>query len=773
VPAVETLPRFQQVWSRDGLGSFEGTVADGVYYTLTNDRRLLHAIDVRTGQTRWQAGVSVPIGENIKIGVATDVVVLAHQKRDSAEAVVASLSARDGASLWTLRVDCPQVGLDTAGTRLYLGCGSFRPPRREARELDRATGKEVARVPVAGAYGFTPDGICGMSDSETWCGRLAGRRIERRWTQPGGTSQFYFRLAGEFIVQFGKGQVVVRRTRDGELLWQGPATGGVQAIEKPPRLVVKREGRTEVLGLEDGARIASIPAAGATYALSDGERLLFAAYREPLAYLLDGRAPPQAITDSPPFIHGASRGVVLSHVGSEAAPLEGYSLTSFAPPQTTLDPYHQVVAVLERHPFSYQAHQALVPLRKIPDHVESLAQVLRSGPPALLETTLAVAGLIGDARLLPPIRDRLEALKAPPEGNAGGMLLFETLTALSQLDSPQAPTILLGFWNRVGTKIPRSRRRTMVAGIVADSVWKYGARKEWEACPDTTFTVGGGVPDQVLLGTKSPGLPQAVDAQRRWAVVCEARADDSGDGKIAVSVGQHGDTHGDQLMPYLVLGAGAGTEIDDFVTADPTGRHAVVTRGLCVYLVDLESGKASALPRADGRPGDAVGGAHRAASFSADGERLLYLRSDGRHSEVIQRELRTGQERSIDPGPGELSQAFFDDSGRFVVMEVVASDTSGDGLVRPPRLATTLGPRRCRGPVLSASFFGQSDDRPTQIVAPVTGGRPSAAAARATYQPSIPTEPGYQLVPSAGAELTPRAALPRGPFRWQVRRADR
>jgi dipeptidyl aminopeptidase/acylaminoacyl peptidase len=265
-------------------------------------------------------------------------------------------------------------------------------------------------------------------------------------------------------------------------------------------------------------------------------------------------------------------------------------------------------------------------------------------------------------------------------------------------------------------------------------------------------------------------VPYVVDGGRRWAAICEARQDDDGNGKLQVMVMQHGDTGGDELRPYLVLGAGKGAEIDDFVASDPKGRWVVTTKDMCVHLVDTETGKAVALRGADGRPGDEVSGDHRAASFSPDGKALLYIKSDGARSIVVQRDLGTGAERAIDPGPGELSRAFFDRSGRFVVMEVVARDTNGDGLLTQPRVSTTLGSRRCRAPVTSASFYGQIGDKPVQRVAPVAGGAVRDAAAGPPLSPSDRPPPRYDLASKERRALGRGDSLPAGPFHWEVTR---
>ena len=243
-------------------------------------------------------------------------------------------------------------------------------------------------------------------------------------------------------------------------------------------------------------------------------------------------------------------------------------------------------------------------------------------------------------------------------------------------------------------------------------------------------------PDQI--GTEHPTILEKASATAAWVSLCQARKDTNGDGKVEVKVGQHGDLIGDAMQPYLVLGSGTGEAIEDFVAADPNGRYLVVIRPL---------GNGGAPTPATGQPGrlvlvdsanktevdlSALGGdarddpnpfgVHRAASFDRSGRRMSYIAKRAGATRVVVRELATGHESLVDPGPGELFRARLDDDGEWVHMLVVAKDTDGNGKLEWPRVKTSLAPRRCRGPVVSYNSSGRTGDDVVTRFAPSGGG---------------------------------------------------
>jgi hypothetical protein len=100
-------------------------------------------------------------------------------------------------------------------------------------------------------------------------------------------------------------------------------------------------------------------------------------------------------------------------------------------------------------------------------------------------------------------------------------------------------------------------------------------------------------PESEPIGSAHPTLVVTADPDARWVVLCQARKDTNRDGKTEVQVGYHGDTYGDDLLPYLVLGSGEGTAIDAFVSSDGSGRQIAYVQG---------KGSASATFRAESPP---------------------------------------------------------------------------------------------------------------------------------------------------------------------------
>ena len=781
-PSLATLPRFQRLWSRAGLGRFEGATRGSAYYTVANDARSVHALDVTTGQTLWTTSLPIPVDLGVQLDVADDAVVLAYsQKFDSPNAIVARLSTSDGRLHWSRVLPCRQPFLMTSGPDSYLACTTERDPTTLG-QLDPATGEWLRRASLSGFASFAPGGrVYGIRKGKIWAGRLVGEGIAVDWRVPGATTPSdHLEDAGPFLVQSSEKHLVVRRLADGKTVWKRSGAPQITVDPKSSRVFLLGDGVLEVLRLENGARLMRLPSLhkGMSTITTDGEVVLLVpvlvpvlADKEPV-YLLGPQLRLQPLDRNVKSFDQMAAGVLLSRdVGSSGinqrvATLQAYSLSRFAPPQDRLDPYQQVFAVLERHSHSRESHPALAALRPIPEAMSSLVRVIRTEP-ELRSAAIGVAERTADPRFLAPLRERLQAIQTLPVHVDEWAPVIHTAQAVAALDTPEAATVLLDFWKRIGFRVSPAWRRVLLRDTVASGVWRWSGRKTAVTCPDLTFPVERTPPDQAEVGTASPGVAYAVDVDRKWAAVCQARHDDNGDGKLEIVPGQHGELVGDAVRPYLVLGSGAGTEIDDFVDADPSGRWVVVTKDLCVHLVDTLSGKTVALPGADGRPGDAVFGGHRAASFSPDGVSVLYRRTEGRRALVIVRDLVSGSERAIDPGAGELQGAFFEKNGRLVVMEVTGADTNRDGEVQPQRVASTLGKRRCRGPIASYSTHGIIGDQPVlRTVARDGRGAVAPAPAGSNYEPATTPPAAYELAPrSAGVSL--RGPLPPGPFRWK------
>jgi hypothetical protein len=239
------------------------------------------------------------------------------------------------------------------------------------------------------------------------------------------------------------------------------------------------------------------------------------------------------------------------------------------------------------------------------------------------------------------------------------------------------------------------------------------------------------------FGTAHPILAEAAAPDGRWVSVCQARRDTTGDGAIDVMIGHHGDTLGDEMTPYLIVGGGAGHPFDELIDHAPSGRYVAVREGPCLSLVDTVEGTSTTLADADLRDPQPELGPHRGISFDAVDRRVLYLRNSTRGERVVVRDLKTGRETEIDPGPGLVVGAVLDPEGESVIV-----DAAIEG--RLPRLYTTLARRSCRGGAASYSVFG-SDEAPPVMVRRIV----SASGGRARDVPG--------LIRSFGRDLLVRA----------------
>ena len=209
-----------------------------------------------------------------------------------------------------------------------------------------------------------------------------------------------------------------------------------------------------------------------------------------------------------------------------------------------------------------------------------------------------------------------------------------------------------------------------------------------------------------------------------WTVVCQARADTNGDGTIEVSVGSRGALSGDRLESYLIEGSGEGQPISAYVAGESSGRYLVFERDARLWLRDswnqseLDLSERQAVAATDKSPF----APHRAAAFSDDGRRMLYLRRKGPRDLVVVLELEAGTETVLDPGEGLLWRAEFDESGEWVVMRVVDADTNADGRWDWPYGKPRPSESPCLSPVPTYRTPLVPPDKPGVRVAPARGG---------------------------------------------------
>lgn len=228
------------------------------------------------------------------------------------------------------------------------------------------------------------------------------------------------------------------------------------------------------------------------------------------------------------------------------------------------------------------------------------------------------------------------------------------------------------------------------------------------------------------IGTSAPVRLLAASPDRSWAVLCEARKDTNKDGRIHVSPGFNG-LYGDDMAAFLVLGQGKGTPIDDLLAADPAGRYLVIVRGGKLRLLDTTTSVKGAEIDLTARGAyskaqrDKATGAFMQARFAPGGGSLLYVALRKQKVVVVVRDLASGTEADIDPGPGTFWDAGFDSQGKRVVLEVVV-DVEG----RKGRLPTARGPGYQRIPSCTtrtvSDVKNERGDDPVLLLAPLTGG---------------------------------------------------
>lgn len=226
------------------------------------------------------------------------------------------------------------------------------------------------------------------------------------------------------------------------------------------------------------------------------------------------------------------------------------------------------------------------------------------------------------------------------------------------------------------------------------------------------------------IGTAAPTAFEAAGSDGSWVALCQARRDTNGDGHVAVHVGKRGKLSGDRMQSYLVLGDGKGEAIDELAAYDPTGRWLVVMQHGRLVLIDSRTDKRLDLSAlgADARDDALPYRQHRALSFDAAGTRLMYVRRKAGKTRVVVRDLASGEETTVDPGPGRLWRARLTPDGSRVVLRMIVDDTNKDGKLEWPVPERKRNDWRCHGPIATYPSWLSRGDEPTVKVAPSYGG---------------------------------------------------
>lgn len=176
-------------------------------------------------------------------------------------------------------------------------------------------------------------------------------------------------------------------------------------------------------------------------------------------------------------------------------------------------------------------------------------------------------------------------------------------------------------------------------------------------------------------GTAAPYALIATSPDGRWGVVCQARHDTDGDGKVDVVYGLHGDLNGDAMAAVIVDATGRETPIDSVLATDPTGRYLAVELARAPVLIDTTTWTQT--PLSGALPGFRLTGGYRGWSFDPTGQRLLFFRDRA----PMVRELATGAELLV---AADAWRASWSSDGAWVVLQRVVADTDGDGFIHGP-----------------------------------------------------------------------------------------
>ena len=720
-PEPAALQRMTRLWYRqlgpvpDGGVAIDGTTA----YLLLADRNHLVAVDVTTGRERWSAAVPSRRGSDPPRGrvVVSGTVVVA----EGADDRLAGFSAAGAARLWRRQEVCKLAA--AASTWVLLRCPQRQKEAATLEVVEARTGRRRHSMAIGRADVVTADAsaVYVWSESSSQVRKLVPGRSSPVWERPAGAWRpDSLVVDGGVLLSIGR-DIEALDVASGAVLWtrtvrppgRGPwaaplvASGKVYLVTPEALLVLAaRTGAEEHrLALPTFGRATS----PALVVLAAGERvLLFPMGRVPFVGWPSPGRPAQVLRN--PLI--AIQHVTAALAGDLFISLErwngllaAHSLRDLQRPLADLPAQDAVRAAEEE--VAPKPGGLVEALRGIPGAKPHLVRRAQDRGDPLRESMLIELADDPDPALLPLFLDLYTESQNDPR------MRTLAIRGLEPRNDPRASEITAAIVRSAGRGAPdwdvaAAQRQLWRTGRTAGlGFCKAGARRLDDL---------GARGREGVFGTDHPVVLEAAAPDGRWLSICQAREDTNGDGQTAVDYdGHHGYNMGDALRPYLVVGGGPGHAFDELLGHDPTGRYVAIREGLCLALVDTVERTATTLPDADVRDHHRWYGQHRAVSFSAAGDRLLYFRGDASGGHVVVRSLPDGRETAIQPGPGLLWRAALDPAGRWVVIKSVLGG-------RWPAAGVTMAPRSCRG-----WLYEHGDDDPADLVirlAPATGGPP-------------------------------------------------
>jgi hypothetical protein len=709
LPPTMTLPRPRTLWRHSGTQMADVLESDGqtLLFVVRKDVDAVAAVDAASGSLRWQtrlsAGKLPDMRDNERLRLERNRLLY----RDSTHVAVFALP--DGRRLWERAGDnCSLFG--STETHALVGCPGMGPDR-DYQLVAYADGK-VARTFAGppGAVGETAamgTTFVVMHDHTGDLRRLplgsgAGWTVSIGTSRNGGDELRVVGSAPEIVLVIAPTTTRAFDAERGGLLWQQDAVAAGRPIPGSPII----QGSEAILFGQDqvvardlrSGRVTRRWALPATpdrgrpprpRLLVQGERIALRAHLEPQAagVIFTGTpgAPLVALEEpAPAFDWQLLAGGRLAAInGRREGVLRVYDLTSVRPPLSSM-PAAIAIANIEAE---MKGEESLCDRWRLVPHAEAYWIEAASRYPGP-KWACAMSLLDPKDPRLPPLLRRL-AVQVNDDDQ------MRVLGLLGDDDEPATSALLARLARDPGVKDPgQERRRLNVVAAAYDHLWRTGRTGSTRLCrPGPPRKDPGLLPGDpgLGIGTAHPLFFQAVGRTGAWTHVCQARRDSDGDGQISLTYQRTlhgGHWTGDDVEPYLVVGGGAGRPIEQILAHDPSGRFLAAREGPCLTVLDVSKATVTTLPDADLR-GD-LGEPPNRVAFDASGRLLAYLRG-GQPPRLIVRDLATGGERALDPGPDAVHAVAFTADGRWLALEVGKTGVSGGWLDRPCRLPGSGG----------------------------------------------------------------------------------
>ena len=194
-------------------------------------------------------------------------------------------------------------------------------------------------------------------------------------------------------------------------------------------------------------------------------------------------------------------------------------------------------------------------------------------------------------------------------------------------------------------------------------------------------------------GTSHVATLHGVAADGSWLVLCQAREDTDGKPGIDVRPGRHGGYVGDEMKMFFFVEPGLGRPVVAVIDHSDDDRWVAIDDGGTLLLLDMETGSETPLAAIPSDP-MVPHGWHRTAAFGLANRRIVYRDVRDGQLRVVVRELASGDEWVVDPGPEHLMHVWLDPDEEHVLMIV-----SPGGPTEPMQ-------RGCNGGSISVERWG-------------------------------------------------------------------